>query len=139
MEPHTPVMTHHPLRECVDQLAASGQLVRIEQPIDARLEAAAIHRRVQQAGGPALFFANVRGCRFPMVSNLFGTLPRARAILGEPLERVRRLIELRSEPGLALRSPWDYLGAAWGLWKMWPGSVSSGPAKANEKGIDSLP
>ena len=52
-------MTHHPLRECVDRLAASGQLVRIEQPIDPRLEAAAIHRRVQQAGGPALLFANV--------------------------------------------------------------------------------
>src|SRR5271170_3758669 len=132
-------MTHHPLRECVDRLAASGQLVRIEQPIDARLEAAAIHRRVQQAGGPALLFANVRGCRFPMVSNLFGTLPRARAILGEPLERVRRLIELRSEPGLALRSPWDYLGAAWGLWHMWPRRVASGAAMTHEIALDQLP
>ena len=75
-------MSHHPLRECVDRLAASGQLVRIEQPIDARLEAAAIHRRVQQAGGPALLFANVKGCRFPMVSNLFGTLARARVDSG---------------------------------------------------------
>ncbi|HEY1784631.1 MAG TPA: UbiD family decarboxylase [Pirellulales bacterium] len=132
-------MSHHPLRECVDQLAASGQLVRIEQPIDARLEAAAIHRRVQQAGGPALLFANVRGCRFPMVSNLFGTLPRARSILGEPLERVRRLIELKSEPGLALRSPWDYLGAAWGLWHMWPRRVASGPATTHEIALDELP
>jgi 4-hydroxy-3-polyprenylbenzoate decarboxylase len=132
-------MTYHPLRECVDRLAAAGQLVRIEQPIDARLEAAAVHRRVQQAGGPALLFANVTGCRFPMVSNLFGTLPRARAILGEPLERVRRLIELRSEPQLALRSPWDYLGATWGLWHMWPRRVGSGPAMAHQIALDQLP
>ncbi|HEX4142494.1 MAG TPA: UbiD family decarboxylase [Pirellulales bacterium] len=132
-------MTHHPLRECVDRLAASGQLVRIEQPIDARLEAAAIHRRVQQAGGPALLFANVKGCRFPMVSNLFGTLPRARSILGEPLERVRRLIELRSEPQRALRSPSEYLGAAWGLWHMWPRRVAGGPATAHQITLDQLP
>ena len=30
-------------------------------------------RRVYQAQGPAVFFARVKGCRFPMVSNLFGT------------------------------------------------------------------
>ena len=52
-----------------------------------------------------LLFANVKGCRFPMVSNLFGTLPRARAILGEPLERVRRLIELRGRAAAGLTSP----------------------------------
>ena len=132
-------MIYHPLRECVDHLAAAGQLVRIEQPVDARLEAAAIHRRVQQAGGPALLFANVVGCRFPMVSNLFGTLSRARMILGEPLERVRRLIELKSEPALALRAPWDYLGAAWGLWHMWPRRVGTGPAVTHEIAVGDLP
>jgi 4-hydroxy-3-polyprenylbenzoate decarboxylase len=132
-------MTYHPLRECVDQLAAAGQLVRIEQPIDARLEAAAIHRRVQQAGGPALLFANVKGCRFPMVSNLFGTLARARAILGEPHEQVRKLIELKSDPGRLLRSPLAYLGAATGAWHMWPRRVASGPAVANEISVGDLP
>ena len=57
-----------------------AKLIRIEQEIDANLEAAEIQRRVYQAGGPALFFANVRDCRFPMVSNLFGTLERTRYI-----------------------------------------------------------
>ncbi len=122
-------MTYHPLRECVDRLAASGELVRIQQPIDARLEAAAIHRRVQQAHGPALLFANVKGCRFPMVSNLFGTLPRARAILGEPLDRVRRLIELKSEPGRwLLRLAAQLSGGGNGDFGICgPGRVASGP------------
>ena len=62
------------LRQCIDDLAASGRLKRIDEPIDARLEAAEIQRRVFRAGGPALYFANVNCCRFPMVSNLFGTL-----------------------------------------------------------------
>ena len=42
------------------------------------LEAAEIHRRVYARGGPAVLYANVKGCRFPMVSNLFGTIERAR-------------------------------------------------------------
>ena len=69
-------MGYRSLRECVDDLERHGQLVRIESPVDARLEAAAIHRRVHAAGGPAVYFANVTGCRFPMVSNLFGTMER---------------------------------------------------------------
>ena len=66
------------LRACLDDLHASGQLVRIEEEVEAHLEAAEIQRRVFRAGGPALYFARVKGCRFPMVSNLFGTMrPRA--------------------------------------------------------------
>jgi len=41
------------LRECIDDLAATRQLVRVETAVDANLEAAEIHCRVNQAGGPA--------------------------------------------------------------------------------------
>ena len=34
-------------------------------------------RRVYLAGGPALLFSRVKGSRFPMASNLFGTMKRA--------------------------------------------------------------
>ena len=67
-------MGYRTLRACLDDLHATGQLLRIEQEVDAHLEAAEIHRRVFRAGGPAIYFARVKGCRFPMVSNLFGTL-----------------------------------------------------------------
>ena len=69
-------MGYRNLRECVTDLERAGHLVRIETEIDAHLEAAEIQRRVYEAGGPALYFANVKGCRFPMVSNLFGTRER---------------------------------------------------------------
>ncbi|HEV7499855.1 MAG TPA: UbiD family decarboxylase domain-containing protein, partial [Vicinamibacteria bacterium] len=83
------------LRVFLDALRRQGQLAVIEAPVDARLEAAEIHRRVIAAGGPALFFANVRGASFPLVTNLFGTAARAELAFGRrPQRLVRRLAEL---------------------------------------------
>jgi 4-hydroxy-3-polyprenylbenzoate decarboxylase len=67
-------MGYGSLRACIADLEQTGQLVRIEQEVNPYLEAAEIHRRVCQARGPAVFYARLKGCRFPMVSNLFGTL-----------------------------------------------------------------
>ncbi len=86
--------------------------MRIETEIDAELEAAEIHRRVFAAGGPAVFFAHVKGCRFPMVSNLFGTMERARYIFRDTLEAVRRLVELKIDPAAALTRPGGMFKAA---------------------------
>ena len=57
-------MGYRSLQECVTDLERTGQLVRIEQEIDPYLEAAAVHRRVYQAGGPALLYNRVKGCKF---------------------------------------------------------------------------
>jgi 4-hydroxy-3-polyprenylbenzoate decarboxylase len=65
---------------------------------------------VYQAGGPALLFSRGSGCRFPMVSNLFGTLERARFMFRDTLAAVRKLVELRTDPGALARRPWRYLG-----------------------------
>ncbi len=63
--------------------------------VDARLEAAEIHRRVIAAGGPALLFTNVRGSDFPLVTNLFGTAKRAELAFGaRPFQLIRRLVGL---------------------------------------------
>ena len=75
-------MGYRNLRQCVQDLEAAGQLLRIEDEVDAQLEAAEIHRRVFRSGGPALWYANVKGCRFPMLSNLFGTMERMCLALG---------------------------------------------------------
>ena len=67
----------------------------IEAEVDARLEAAEIHRRVIAAGGPALLFARVKGADFPLVTNLFGTARRAELAFGRrPMRLVKRLVEL---------------------------------------------
>ena len=61
------------LRSFLDQLRRDRELVEISAPVDPKLEAAEIHRRVIAAGGPALLFTNVKGADFPLVTNLFGT------------------------------------------------------------------
>src|SRR5437762_7913501 len=98
-------MGYRTLRECVTDLERNKQLVRIEAEVDARLEVSEIQRRVYAAGGPALLFTRVNGCRFPMVCNLFGTMDRARFMFRDTLEKVRRLIELKIDPTAALRRP----------------------------------
>ena len=59
-------MGYPSLRACVADLERTGQLVRIDEEIDALLEAAEIQRRVYQASGPAVLFTRVKGCRFPI-------------------------------------------------------------------------
>src|SRR5438093_322392 len=91
-------MGYASLRACVADLERTGQLVRVPAAIDPYLEAAAIHRRVYAAGGPALLFERVKGCEFPMVSNLFGTPERTRFLFRDALNAVRRLVELKIDP-----------------------------------------
>jgi 4-hydroxy-3-polyprenylbenzoate decarboxylase len=132
-------MGYRTLRECVDDLARTGRLVRIDAEIDARLEAAEIHRRVCAAGGPALLFARIKNCRFPMVSNLFGTLERARYMFRDGLEVVQRLAELKLDPASALRNPRHFAAAARGALFARPKFVRHADLVANETTISQLP
>ncbi|MDZ4656744.1 MAG: UbiD family decarboxylase [Bythopirellula sp.] len=132
-------MGYRSFQECVADLERHGQLIRIAEPIDANLEAAAIQRRVVAAGGPALLFTNVRGCRFPMVSNLFGTMERVRLMFRDGLDAIKQLVELRGDPTLLLRRPWHYLGVPRSGLSMLPRWVSHGPILAHRTTISDLP
>jgi len=132
-------MGYRNLQQCISDLEASCQLIRISQPISPHLEAAEIQRRVYQAGGPALLFDNVTGCRFPMVSNLFGTMERTRFLFRETLDLVHRLVELKIDPARALQSPWRYLRAFPTAWAMQPKYLRSGPITACQTQLDQLP
>ena len=125
-------MGYRTLRACVDDLERHGQLLRIEADVDARLEVAEIHRRVCAAGGPALLFTRVRGCRFPMVSNLFATIERARFMFRDSLDRVRRIVELKLDPAAALRHPLRYAGAMRGALTLVPRVVRRAAITAKE-------
>lgn len=88
-------MSFPDLRSFLERLRRDGDLAVIEAPVDPRLEAAEIHRRVIAAGGPALLFRQPRGARFPLATNLFGTARRAEIAFGErPQRLIRRLVEL---------------------------------------------
>jgi UbiD family decarboxylase len=85
----------HDLRAFLDALRRRGELAVVDAPVDARLEAAEIHRRVIAAGGPALLFTRVKDADFPLVTNLFGTRARAELAFGRrPQALVRRMAEL---------------------------------------------
>jgi 4-hydroxy-3-polyprenylbenzoate decarboxylase len=132
-------MGYPSLRACIADLERTRQLVRIDQEIDAHLEAAEIHRRVNQVGGPALYYARVKGCRFPMVSNLFGTLDRARFLFRDTLESVRRLVELKVDASAFWKRPLRYRGIPGILWKTRPKWARSGPILDARTTVHELP
>ena len=102
-------MGYQTLQESLADLEAHGHLVRIKEEVDPLLEMAAIHLRVHKADGPAILFENVKGSTYPAVSNMFGTLERARFIFRDTLDKVRDLLALKSDPLKAIRSPFKSL------------------------------
>lgn len=105
-------MGYRSLAECINDLERHGHLVRIKQEVDPYLEMAAIHMRVYDAQGPALLFENVKGSPFPAVSNLFGTLDRSRFMFRDTLEKIKVLVDVKSDPIQALKKPFRYAPVA---------------------------
>ena len=98
-------MTYRNLRECINDLKETGQLVVVNEEVDPHLEMAEIQRRVFTSGGPAIYFENIKGCKFPAVSNLFGTMERSRFIFRRTLKQVKTLVDLKVDPMSFLKNP----------------------------------
>ncbi len=82
------------LRAYIDILKKDNEVVFIDTPVDPYLEIAEIHRRLIEKGGPALFFRNVQGSRFPVVTNLFGTERRIDLAFGKrPVKFVNDVVK----------------------------------------------
>jgi 4-hydroxy-3-polyprenylbenzoate decarboxylase len=128
-------MGYRSLADCVRDLELTGQLVVIDQEVDPYLEVAAVQRRVYQAGGPALLFRRAKGSEFPVLGNLFGTLNRARYLFRDTLESVRRLVELKVNPGVLGKNPWRYRGVPLTLWRLLPRRVRTGPILAHQTSV----
>jgi 4-hydroxy-3-polyprenylbenzoate decarboxylase len=132
-------MGYRTLRQCVTDLERAGQLVRFDAPVDAYLEAAEIQRRVYANGGPAVLMTCVRGSRFPLLCNLFGTLDRAYFLFRDTWERVKRLVELKADPTRLLRAPRRYAGAAWSARLMLPRHVRRAAVLEHRVAVSDLP
>jgi len=132
-------MGYRSLQACVTDLEQAGELKRIDTELDPKLEIAEIQRRVYQAGGPALLFTRVKGCRFPVLGNLFGTQARMRFLFRDTLESVRQLVRLKGDPALAFKRPWQTLGLLWTAWTMLPKIVRQGPILDHTCTIRDLP
>lgn len=105
-------MGYSSLAACVADLEQHQHLVRIKEEVDPYLEMAAIHMRVFDAEGPALFFENIKGSKFPAVSNLFGTLDRSRFMFRDTLDHVKKLVDVKMNPISVLKNPFDYIGSS---------------------------
>ena len=132
-------MGYRNLHATVADLAKTGQLIRIEDQVDPFLEIGAIQRRVYACGGPALLFTRVKGCAFPMLGNLFGTLERARYLFRDTLPVIERLIALKVDPGRVWREPAASLGLARHAWHLLPKAVSDGPLLKHSTSLARLP
>lgn len=92
-------MAYDSLRAFAEALERSGELHRIDVPVDPHLEISEITDRVVKAGGPALLFTSVQGSRFPVLTNQFGSRRRMAMALGvqdldEAGDRIRKLLDL---------------------------------------------
>ena len=93
-------MSYASLREFLDKLEATGDLVRVNEPVSTVLEMTEIQTRLLAEEGPAVLFEaplmpDGRPARMPVLVNLFGTVERvARGVTanfagGSPVERTR--------------------------------------------------
>jgi 4-hydroxy-3-polyprenylbenzoate decarboxylase len=91
------------LRSFVDALRKAGELHTVSAQVDPYLEICEITDRVVKAGGPALLFTSVKGSKFPVLTNQFGSHRRMAMALGarsldEAANRLRALIDV-TPPG----------------------------------------
>ena len=120
---------HRNLRSFLDLLAREDDLVTIEAEVDPFLELAEVHRRVIARGGPALLFKRVKGSRYPVVTNLFGTARRIERAFGAKPEALVREVVQMAEALLPPRPAelWQHRGLALEALKLGTRNVSRAP------------
>lgn len=133
-------MSYKNLESCLIDLEKHGHLVRIKEQVDPELEMAAIHLRVYEMGGPALWFENVKGTSFQCASNIFGTIDRSRFIFRDSLKDIQKLIDIKNNPLKAFKNPFQYLDVSFTALSALPRKNPwSKPVLFNETTIDQLP
>lgn len=130
-------MGYASLAQCVGDLQKQGQLRIVETPLDPCLEIGYVQRRVFQAGGPALLFTRPKGCRFPMLANLFGTKERVNYIFRDSLGRLKEIFAIRAAPAKARTL--KALKLLPSLWHMRPKWQKNAPVLAQGCQLADLP
>jgi 4-hydroxy-3-polyprenylbenzoate decarboxylase len=117
-------MPYRDLRDFLAQLESTGELRRVRQSVDPKLEMTELCDRALKAGGPALLFEQPKGdfrapsgATIPVLGNLFGTPERVARAMGadptawrESLRDVGRLLAFlkEPEPPKSLRDAWQH-------------------------------
>jgi len=128
-------MRYRDLRDFIDQLERTGQLKRVRQPVDPRLEMTEVCDRTLRAGGPALLFEQPAGFDIPVLGNLFGTPQRVAAGMGadsvESLREIGKLLAFLKEPDppKGMKDAWEKLPVYRKVLDMAPKIVKSAPCQ----------
>jgi 4-hydroxybenzoate decarboxylase subunit C len=120
---------HTNLRSFLETLRREDDLTEVTAEVDPYLEIAEIHRRVIDEQGKALLFTNVKGSKYPVVTNLFGTAKRIElAFTRKPQEFVKTAVELVDK--LLPPKPkelWAYRSMAFDAFKLGTKKVKKAP------------
>src|SRR6266550_2813902 len=121
---------HANLRSFLDLLRREKDLVSIDTEVDPYLELAEVHRRVIEQGGPAILFKRVKGSRYPVVTNLFGSAKRIELALGtKPEQFVKELVSVAEALLPPQRSElWKHRSLVRDFLKLGTKTVSRAPA-----------
>ncbi|MCU7915717.1 MAG: 4-hydroxy-3-polyprenylbenzoate decarboxylase [Candidatus Thiodiazotropha sp. (ex Gloverina cf. vestifex)] len=129
-------MKYKDLRDFIQQLEARGELKRIRTEVDPNLEITEICDRTLRRGGPALLFEKVKGSRYPLLGNLFGTAQRVAMGMGEEnvdaLREVGRLLAFLKEPDppKGMKDAWEKLPVFRKVLDMAPKELHNAPCQA---------
>lgn len=91
------------LREFIQQLEKSGQLVRIKSELQTRYEIAAAVKYLSKNTGKACLFERVKGYDVPVVSNLLGSRNRLALALGCGEPEIEKVFSERKEKPITPR------------------------------------
>ena len=105
-------MAYKSLQQCITDLEKQGELLRIPKQVNPDLEMAEMQLDEFAKGGKAIIFENIKGSKFRAASNLFGTLERSKFMFRNSLKKVKQLIDLKTNPALALKNPFEAIFTA---------------------------
>jgi 4-hydroxy-3-polyprenylbenzoate decarboxylase len=126
------------LRSFLLDLQIHRELKRVRVEVDPRFEIAEIAQRMVREEGPALLFENVKGSRYPLAINFFGTFKRIERALGMHPEALgERIVRFAQE----LNPP--TASAAWNARDFFPRLLAFRPQRVSrapaQDVIDSAP
>ena len=127
-------MPYASLRDFIDALEKTGQLIRVKEKVSPVLEMTEIGTRLIAAKGPAVLFENVAGSDIPVLINLFGTVERIAFALGKKPEDLRGIGEQlaflkQPEPPGGIKEAISMLPLLKTVMAMKPKTVSSAPCQ----------
>ena len=143
-------MKYKDLRDFIDFLEQRGELIRVSEAVDPKLEMTEICDRVLRKGGPAILFENPIGYSTPVLTNLFGTQQRVALGMGQDnILKLREVGELlaylrQPDPPKGLKDAWDKAPILKQVLNMAPKSVNKAPCqkniiKGNDVDLNQLP